>query len=66
MRFPERKPFFEHERAAIPDSLALERRDMTAKDPRGDTEQRNWIAQLHVDPYSRQETPVRFNEGAAG
>ena len=63
--FPEGKLFLEHQRAAVPNALAIEQRHMTSNDAPGDSKQRNRLAKLHFDPYAGQQAPVGFDERAA-
>ncbi len=62
--FPEGKLLVKHQSSPIPDALAIEQGDMTSQDAAGNAEERSRLANLHLDPNSRQKTPVGFDERA--
>jgi len=64
-RFPKGKLFVEHQRAAVPDTRAIDLRDVTTQDACGDAKKRYGITDLHLHAHTGQETPIRLDERAA-
>ena len=63
--FPEGNAFFERERTAIPNLLAAEQADVASKHTCRHPKYRYWFAELYFYAETRQESPIRFDQGAA-
>ena len=63
--FPKGKVLLECERTSIPNLLARDERDVTAKHACGCSMHRDWLAELYLYAQTRQQPPIRFDERTA-
>ena len=63
--FPKGKLLFECESTSIPNLLARQQRDVTAKHACGHAMHRDWLAELDFYAQTRQQPPICFDQRTA-